>query len=341
MKELREGDDPKPGGLRMSTMQYLFSRGRGRASLVGAVSACCTVWLAACSPVKILNGLVPGGDHLFQGGIAYGAQPRQQLDVYSPLPAAVPAKGQRPLVVFFYGGTWTHGERADYKFVGQALAARGAVVVIPDYRLSPRVTYPVFVRDSAQAMKWGLDNAARLGADPKRVYVMGHSAGAYLAAMLALDPRWLSEVGSGPDQLAGWIGLAGPYDFLPIADAETRVAFNWPATSAASQPISHVSSTAPRALLMAAAKDRLVDPQRNTEQLAGRLRDAGVEVQAREFQGLGHVTLMAAVAKPLEWIGGPVLPPLLSFIGLQSAAPGESMHEQRQQDDDRDRHAEK
>jgi acetyl esterase/lipase len=285
-----------------------------------AAAALGAVLLAACSPVRILNDLVPSDSYGLKSGIAYGSQPRQQLDVYQPLAARMPPAGHRPLIVFFYGGTWTHGSRTDYKFVGEALAARGAVVVIPDYRLSPQSTYPVFVRDSALAMKWGFDNAARLGADPTQVYVMGHSAGAYNAAMLALDARWLHEVGADPRQLAGWIGLAGPYDFLPIGDPETQVAFNWPDTPVASQPISHATSAAPRTLLMAATKDKFVDPHQNTEQMADKLRAAGVDVRLREFDDLSHVTLIGAVAKPLEWIGGPVLPPLLSFVGLASAS---------------------
>lgn len=276
--------------------------------------------LAACSPLKVLNGLLPSGTYRLEEGIAYGTQARQRLDVYRPLAERLPIEGSRPLVVFFYGGTWSSGDRASYRFVGEALAARGAVVLIPDYRLAPEATYPVFVRDSAMAMKWGLDNAARLGADPKQVYVMGHSSGGYNAAMVALDARWLGEVGASPRQLAGWIGLAGPYDFLPIENPQAQVAFNWPETPPNSQPLVHASSASPRALLMAVAGDKLVNPQRNTSQMAGKLRAAGVEVQTREFDDLSHITLIGAVAKPLEWLGGPVLPPLLAFLGLPSDA---------------------
>lgn len=272
--------------------------------------------LAACSPIKLLNGLVSERSYRFEGAVAYGSAPRQRLDVYRPLPATSPAEGARPLVVFFYGGTWSSGERASYKFVGEALAARGAVVVVPEYGLSPAHRYPVFVRDSALAVKWALDNAPRLGADPKKVFVMGHSSGGYNAAMVALDARWLGESGASPKQLAGWIGLAGPYDFLPIENPQARVAFNWPQTPRDSQPIEYPSPAAPRALLMAATKDSSVNPVRNTRQMAARLRAAGVEVQTHEFDNLSHMTLIGALAGPLEWIGGPVLPPLLDFIGL-------------------------
>ena len=283
-----------------------------------AVSA---AFLSACSPVKLVDRLTPDDTYVAQDGIAYGADARQKLDVYQPLPTRAAAPGQRPLIVFFYGGTWSSGDRAMYRFVGEALASQGAIVVIPDYRLSPDVTYPVFVQDSARAMKWVFDNAVRLGADPKRVYVMGHSSGGYNAAMLALDPRWLGEVGASPKQLAGWIGLAGPYDFLPMGDPAAQRAFDWPRTSPDSQPINHVTAASPPALLMAASKDRLVDPVRNTAQMVAKLRAAGVRVETREFDDLSHVTLIGAVARRIRWIGGPVVPPILTFVGLGPGKP--------------------
>lgn len=295
---------------------FSFSRTGVRLAAV-AVAA---VVLSACSPVNVLNRLVPSSTYDFEGDVGYGAAARQRLDVYRPLSTARAATGARPLVVFFYGGTWTTGERASFKFVGEALASRGAVVVIPDYGRSPAFRYPVFVQDSALAVKWALDNAERLGADPKQVYVMGHSSGGYNAAMVALDARWLGAVGANPGQLAGWIGLAGPYDFLPIENPDAQVAFNWPDTPADSQPLAHVSAAAPRTLLMAARNDKLVNPVRNTGQMTTRLRTAGVDVQSREFDDLNHITLIGAVAKPLQWLGGPVLPPLVEFLGLSTAA---------------------
>ncbi|MDM0039533.1 alpha/beta hydrolase [Variovorax sp. J22G21] len=292
-------------------MRYPFPRPR-TALLIAAAATL----LAACSPVKLLNSVVPSDTYALEGDVSYGPAPRQQLDVYRPLASTLPAEGKRPLVVFFYGGTWTTGERAGFRFVGEALAARGAVVVLPDYGRSPAFKYPVFVQDSALAVKWALDNAARLGADPSRVYVMGHSSGGYNTAMVALDARWLGAVGASPKQLAGWIGLAGPYDFLPIVNPDARVAFNWPATPPDSQPLAHASAASPRALLLVAREDKVVNPVRNTGQMAAKLQAAGVSVQTREFDDLGHITLIVAVAKPLRWLGGPVLPPVLAFLGL-------------------------
>ncbi|VWX59806.1 Acetyl esterase/lipase [Burkholderiales bacterium 8X] len=275
-----------------------------------------TLALAACSPLKLINGLVPGSTYILDEGLAYGSLPRQRLDVYRPLAERAAPEGRRPLVVFFYGGTWSSGDRAGYRFVGEALASQGAIVVLPDYRLAPGAVYPDFVRDSAMAVKWALDNALRLGADPARVYVMGHSSGAYNAAMVALDDRWLRELGADPSRLAGWVGLAGPYDFLPIDNPQAQVAFSWPNTPADSQPLAHASAKAPRTLLVAATKDETVDPRRNTLQLAERLRSLGVPIRVELFDDLNHVTLIGAVAKPLRWLGGPVLPPILSFMGL-------------------------
>jgi acetyl esterase/lipase len=297
---------------------FIASFRRHRRAFATTLCALATAALAACSPIKVLDRLVPTDTYQFQGGIAYGPAPRQLLDVYQPPPSTPPAPGARPLVVFFYGGTWSSGDRASYRFVGEALAARGAVVVLPDYRLSPGFTYPTFVRDSALAVKWALDNAARLGADPSRVFVMGHSSGGYNAAMVALDGRWLGELDASPKQLAGWIGLAGPYDFLPIGDPQAQAAFNWPDTPRDSQPLAHVTPAAPRALLMAASKDNLVYPERNTGQMAAALRAAGVPVQVRMYDNLSHVTLIGAFARPIQWLGGPVLPPVMDFLGLAS-----------------------
>jgi acetyl esterase/lipase len=264
--------------------------------------------LAACSPLAVLNVFVPAGDYHFATA-PYGDRTRQQLDVYRPLTARGPA----PVVVFLYGGSWRFGDRADYRFVGEALASRGIVAVVADYRLYPEVRYPQFVRDSAGAVAWTLREIAGYGGDPGRVFVMGHSAGAYNAAMVALDPRWLRAWGASPTMLAGWIGLAGPYDFLPIAGADIRPVFDFPDTPADSQPIAHVGPGSPPALLLAAAHDGIVDPQRNSAQLAARLGAAGDRVSLRMYDGVNHLTLIAAMATPLRALA-PVLDAVTEFV---------------------------
>ena len=217
------------------------------------------------------------------------------------------------MVVFFYGGSWNRGERADYQFVGEALAGRGVIAVLADYRLYPQVRYPDFLSDSALALAWGLREAPRLGANPQRVFVMGHSAGAYNAAMLALDAQRLGALGQSPSRLAGWIGLAGPYDFLPMKNPDTRPVFFHPDYPSGTQPIDHVSPQSPRSFLGAALDDSLIDPQRNTVGLARRLQGAGVSVQLKLYPRVNHLTLVAALAGPLQGLA-PVLDDVLAFI---------------------------
>ncbi|MGC5699744.1 alpha/beta hydrolase [Pseudomonas sp. NFXW11] len=265
--------------------------------------------LVACSPLKLLNALTPDSTFSKTSGIAYGSDPRQKLDVYQPWPL----KPGAPVVVFFYGGSWNSGSRSDYEFVGEALASRGMVVVVADYRLYPQVRYPSFLQDCARAVAWAHEHVGDFAGDPRRLYLMGHSSGAYNAAMLALDPRWLAEVGLSPQMIKGWIGLAGPYDFLPIRNTAVRPVFFYPDSPEDSQPINHVSQGAPPALLMASNDDSLVNPQRNTGGLAGQLRAAGVPVQEFHFARTGHATLVAALSRPLRWMA-PVLQRVSDFV---------------------------
>ena len=273
--------------------------------------------LTACSGIDLLNATVATDTYRLTSGLIYGADVRQRLDVYQPSQvyksnAGNPARAA-PLVVFFYGGSWSSGERSDYRFVGEALASQGIVTVVADYRLSPAFRYPAFVQDSASAVRWAFDHAADYGADPARVFVMGHSAGGYNAAMVALDPRWLQAENLNPSQLAGWIGLAGPYDFLPIGDRLTQIAFNWPGTPEDSQPMAHVSRLSPPALLLAPTKDNLVSPERSTLALAARLKSNGVRVESALFDGVSHVTLLASMASILRG-RAPVLERVTAFV---------------------------
>ncbi|MGX9382592.1 alpha/beta hydrolase [Pseudomonas sp. JQ36] len=265
--------------------------------------------LTGCSPVKVLNALTPDDTFHSTTGIAYGDDPRQKLDVYVP---RQPLK-DAPVVVFFYGGSWNSGARGDYAFVGEALASRGIVAVLADYRLYPQVRYPLFLEDSARAVAWTRAHIREFSGNPQRLYLMGHSSGAYNAAMLALDPGLLGAVGMSPEDLSGWIGLAGPYDFLPIENPQVRPVFFWPDSPPQSQPINHVRSGEPPALLIAATKDNLVNPARNTAGLARKLREAGVPVQDLYYSRPNHVTLVASLSRPLRRLA-PVLDQVVAFV---------------------------
>lgn len=270
-----------------------------------------TFLTVGCSATGALNAVTTSSSYTLNADVAYGTQPRQKLDIYTPK-AAPPTTGW-PVVVFFYGGSWNSGARAQYKFVGEALAARGVITLLADYRLYPEVRYPDFLNDSAQALAYGLDHAAQLGGDPTRVFVMGHSAGGYNAAMLALDARWLKVAGHRPNELAGWIGLAGPYDFYPITNPDAKPVFFHPNYPPNSQPIGFASPDAPRSFLAAAVYDKLVNPKRNTAQMAEKLQAAGVPVTLKLYPHASHTTLIGAFAWPLRWIA-PVLEDVHAFI---------------------------
>lgn len=267
------------------------------------------VCLTACSPLRMLNTFTPNSAAYIEKNISYGPLDRQKLDIYVP----VVSKEAPPVVVFFYGGNWNSGQRMDYAFVGQALASRGILAVVADYRLYPQVRYPEILQDAAMALAWTAQRVTHYGGDAKRLFVMGHSAGAYNAAMVALDRRWLAAHGMTPDILQGWIGLAGPYDFLPIQNPDVRPVFFYPDTPPESQPIMHVSETATPALLITARHDAVVNPMRNTGGLAKALRMKNVSVGEIYFDGVGHATLVATFSTPLRHLA-PTLDVVERFV---------------------------
>ena len=275
---------------------------------------------AGCSPARVLNDLAP--QRLVARDVPYGDGPRRTLDVYAPDPAL--ATTPPPVVVFLYGGGWKDGSKAMYRFVGGALAQRGAVVVIPDYRLYPEVRYPDFLQDCAAAVRWACDNSAALAASRPGersgrasgpVFLMGHSAGAYNAAMLALDARWLGAEGLRPrEALRGLIGLAGPYDFLPLHTAELASIFGG-ADRVDTQPITYAGTVGPPAFLAAGSADTTVMPA-NTLRLATRIRAAGGYGEDRIYPGVNHVEIIGAMAAPLRFLA-PSLRDTLGFLGLR------------------------
>ena len=270
--------------------------------------------ISACSPLRTFNSLVPKdrGAALLLRGADYGAHSRQRLDVYGPSRRgrAAPASAGEPLpiIVFLYGGSWQSGMREGYGFAGRALAASGFIVAIPDYRLVPEVRFPAFLEDGASAVRWVRANAARFGGDPSRIVLVGHSAGAYNAAMIAIDPRWL---GSERSAVRGLVGLSGPYDFLPLDGPVTRAAFGGAADLAATQPINFASAGDPPSLLLHGSGDTLVHV-RNSRALARRLEAAGVDARLKIYPELGHVGIVTALARPLRG-RAPVLRDIVGF----------------------------
>jgi acetyl esterase/lipase len=261
--------------------------------LVRAVSALALalVLTAGCSGQQLLNTLTPSSGYAFDAAVTYDAERRLTLDVYTP-----PNARGAPVVVYFYGGRWQDGTPADYRFVGQALASQGFVAVLPDYRHYPKVRFPEFVHDAARAVRWTQQQIARYGGDPEQVFVMGHSSGAHLAAMVALNPEYL-----GPDRarLKGMIGLAGPYDFLPLTAPDLRDMFGPPERFPLSQPITYVDGDAPPLLLLHGANDETVGVH-NTRNLAAAVNRAGGTAETVIYEKLDHPWIVAVLAAPLR-----------------------------------------
>jgi len=231
------------------------------------------------SLVGLLNTLSPRPRNVrrLATALAFGPDPAHRLDLYGP---ATP--GPRPVIVFFYGGAWAEGDRRDYAFAARALAALGNIVALPDYRVLPEVAYPVFLDDCALAVHWTLEHIARYGGDPSRLVLAGHSAGAYNAVMLALDPRYGLR-----GRLKAVAGLSGPYDFYPFDSPISHRTFGAVPDPLGTQPITHVAPGAPPTFLGHGNRDTLVGPL-NAESLSARLRAAGAEVEVHHYPRLGH-----------------------------------------------------
>lgn len=263
----------------------------------------------AISILSIINFFSPkdAGSRKVARDVHYGAAERQKLDIYAPRAA----DGPRPVVFFIYGGSWSDGDRHNYDFVGRALAAQGFVTVIADYRILPQVEYPGFLEDCATAFAWVVDKIAQHGGDADRIALMGHSAGAYNAAMLALDPAYLGSKGL-LDRVRCLVGLSGPYDFFPFDGPITLRTFGAVREPEATQPINHVTSAAPPMFLATGDKDTLVYP-RNTVALVARLRAAGVGAEERHYDSLGHPGTLLALGRPARGIA-PVLADVSRYL---------------------------
>lgn len=264
--------------------------------------------LAACAPVMLVNAITPSSTFKRTTAVAYtpGPNPRQQLDVYQPSDPVFSAKA-RPVVVFFYGGAWQEGSRSDYLFVAEALTQRGYVVVVPDYRVYPEVIYPEFLHDGAAAVAWAATNIDRFGGDRSSIFLMGHSAGAHIAAMLALDNTFLDAQKVPRTSVKGLIGLAGPYDFLPLTEPNVIALFASEPNLALTQPIHYANAStgvkvAPPVLLLHGDDDKRVYPK-NSINLHRSLRAAGAKVELDMLPGVSHTQIIAKFTRVLRGDG--------------------------------------
>lgn len=255
-------------------------------------------FLAACTPsLGTFDTLAPRdrGARRVARDVAYAEGPRRRLDVYAP----TERQGPLPVIVFIYGGSWDSGTKDDYEFVGAALASRGFVTVLPDYRLVPEVRFPGFLEDCAAAVRWVSQHAGEYGGDPQRIVLVGHSAGAYNAIMLALAGDYLRDAGVDARAIRGAVGLAGPYDFLPFDVDASRNAFGQAPDAQLTQPVHFARAGAPPLLLLWGEDDTTVGP-RNLESLARVQRAAGGSVETKTYANVDHVGIMLALSRPFR-----------------------------------------
>jgi acetyl esterase/lipase len=279
---------------------------------VMGILALLTAAVEACVPGYALNLVIPRAGYHVVRDLPYGNDPRQKLDLYVPDGLTTKA----PVILFFFGGFWQSGSKELYLGFGQAFASEGIVVAVADYRLYPQVRYPDFVRDGAGAFAYLAAHVAQYGGDPERIFLAGHSAGAYIAAMLAVDSSWLREAHADPARVRGVIGISGPYNFLPIRDRNMIAIFGG-ADRPETQPIAHIDGKRPPMLLATGTADTTVLP-RNTTDFAAKLKAFDSPVEVVTYSGVGHVGIMLSLAP-----GGntTLRQDIVAFVRRESSAP--------------------
>ena len=255
------------------------------------------VWLlSGCTTTQFLIANAPTEFDRVDGhaDLAYGQAPRQHLDIYAPRQAA-----NRPVVIFWYGGSWVKGNKAEYRFVGTTLAEHGIVAVLPDYRLYPQVTFPAFDEDGALAVAWVEQHIQEFGGDPHHIVLMGHSAGGHTAAFLAFNHAFLQKYGADPGDISGLVGLSGTYVLVPETPTE-HATFPAPYTAADWQPIRFVDSQSPPTLLLHGTDDQEVFPQEAIDLRDAMLR-AHLRVELHLYAHRGHGDTVASFAPVMRW----------------------------------------
>jgi acetyl esterase/lipase len=265
---------------------------------------------AGCTKFDLLNAPISSFGYIRTNGIAYGPLSRQKLDVFRPRNATPNSR----VVIFFYGGDWQEGERNDYRFAGEALTSEGFIAVLPDYRLYPEVRFPEFVKDGALAYRWVHDHIADFGGDPKHIYLMGHSAGAHIIALMTLDGHYLHDVGLDRSDIRGMAGIAGPYCFVPCPE-DCPVFGMKPGertTDPKMQPVTFADGHASPILLLQGLNDTTVPPA-NASELASAIRRAGGEVREVYYPLADHHLVVMALAWEFRWVA-PVLRDAAEFF---------------------------
>ena len=236
------------------------------------------------------------GDAKLIARIALGESDAQKAVVWGPAErrADDPAL---PVLLFAHGGSWRSGDPDDYGFIGRAFVPNGFITVLAGYRLHPDAVYPAMIEDTARAIAWTREEIAQYGGDPDRIILIGHSAGAYNVTMTALEEQWLGREGHSPRNLAGVVGLSGPYDFYPFSSDSTRNSFGAAKDPESTQPIAHVRGDAPPFMLIHGERDTLVKI-RNSQELDRRLSEAGASSRLLSIPDMTHNDPLISLAAP-------------------------------------------
>ena len=254
---------------------------------------CLSLGTASCTTIQLSAANLVERDIAPRFEVAYGPGLRQRYDVYRALDSlGRPLPGTHPVVVFVHGGSWESGSKRLYEWMGQSLAKQGILAIVPNYGVMPERRFPGFVEDAAAALAHARARVGEWGGDTSRFVLMGHSAGAHIAALVAFDARYLAAHDLTPNVLSGFVGLSGPYDFIYDTPLLRRTFGGTPEQERAAQPIAFVSASAPRTLLVMGREDTTVNP-RNTVSLAARMREIGAPVEEMWVSGTHGVTVGA------------------------------------------------
>lgn len=272
--------------------------------------------VGACSAADALNTTITRDGYTLHRDLAYGNDARQKLDIYVPDNAT-----NAPMILFFYGGSWQTGSKEDYRFLGQAFASKGFITAVADYRLYPQVHYPDFVQDGALALHYIHTHAREYNGNVDNIYVAGHSAGAFIAMMLASDDTFHQKAKSQRRWIRGTIGIAGPYDFLPFTDENIKALFS-KRPDAETQPLNHITSRMAPVFLATGGDDDTVDP-RNSHRVKAKLEGLKSPVTEHTYPGIGHIGIILSLAEGFRW-KAPLLEDIATFVnstGVKRPSP--------------------
>jgi acetyl esterase/lipase len=238
----------------------------------------------------------PTYDVVTVGNLLYYDDPdfhprKHLLDIYKPQDLV-----NAPVLLFIHGGGWQRGDKLLYAYLGRAFASRGFTTVVINYRLSPEVRHPTHVQDVARALAWIYRNISAHGGNPEAIFVMGHSAGGHLAALLALDETYLEVHGLSTSLIRGVMPMSGVYNLNAIPGFHSVFTSDPQARHEAS-PIAHVDEEQPPFFISYAQFD-LPTLHEQARELSQRLTAHGTEARLLEAPRKDHITIISQLDLP-------------------------------------------